>query len=191
LREIPSRTAGKVVNRAGETALHDLPDLLRELDLLLTPDTGVMHLAAHLGVPVQAFFLSSAWCWETGPYGFGHTIWQALTSCSPCLESAPCGRKHACLTPFGHPAFLARLAGRFAPEWPDGLLGCIGQLDDLGVSYKAVEGNDPYAASRHELRKGLAFYHGLANPAFPRHGMRRELAEFLFTEKNWMLPEDG
>ena len=38
----------------------------KRLDVLLTPDTGIMHLAAHLGVPVFAFFLSSAWCHETG-----------------------------------------------------------------------------------------------------------------------------
>jgi hypothetical protein len=190
LREIPSRTAEKVVNRAGETSLNDLPDLLQEFDLLLTPDTGVMHLAAHVGVPVQAFFLSSAWCWETGPYGFGHVVWQALAPCSPCLENASCGHKRACLAPFGHPAFLARLAGKFSPGWPDDLLGCVGQMDDFGMGYKAVDGNAPYAEARSELRNGLASYHGLGDPESPWPGMRRELAEFLFTEKNWMLPED-
>ena len=187
LREIPSRTAGKVENRAGQTSLNDLPGLLRELDLLLTPDTGTMHLAVHLGVPVQAFFLSSAWCWETSPYAFGHKIWQAIEPCSPCRESASCGYKQVCLAPFRHPAFLALLAGKFTPDWPRDLLGCISTMDDLGVTYEAVDGEDPHAGARSDLRCDLAFHLGIPGPS--RSPARREPAGNLFTEKNWMLPE--
>ncbi len=187
-RHLPPQTAQKIEDRTGTTSLSDLPDLLRGLDLLLTPDTGAMHLAAHLGVPVQAFFLSSAWCFETGPYGLGHTIWQALEPCSPCLESAPCPRSLACLAPFGHEGFLAHLSGKYAESWPDGLLGCISTLDPLGVTYRCVDGEDPYEAGRAELRSGLAEYLGFGGAErFPMR-MSHELGEFLYREADWMLP---
>lgn len=109
-RELGPQAERRIIDLAGKTALEDLPEVVGELDLLLTPDTGLMHLAAHLGVPVQAFFLSSAWAWETGPYGLGHTVWQSVKACSPCLESRPCPRDVACLSAFSERAFLDRLA---------------------------------------------------------------------------------
>ena len=188
LRHLPARTAEKIEDRTGSTSLMDLPDVLRGLDTLLTPDTGTMHLAAHLGVPVQAFFLSSAWCFETGPYGFGHTVWQALAPCSPCRESQPCAHSLACLSPFGHKGFLAHLSGRYAESWPEGLLGCISTLDALGVTYRCVDGEDPYAPGREELRNGLKEYLRPDAPDQPLPRVSRELGEFLYTERDWMLP---
>ena len=174
-RHLPAQTAQKIEDRTGATALTDLPDLLQGLDMLLTPDTGAMHLAAHLGVPVQAFFLSSAWCFETGPYGFGHKIWQALEQCSPCRESVPCSRSLACLAPFSHSGFLAHMAGKYTETWPDGLLGCISTLDDLGVTYACVDGEDPYADGRKELRNGLGEYLGIGDAEQPPIRLSHEL----------------
>lgn len=188
MRELPSQMQQKVRDVTGATSLTDLPELVSGLDMVLTPDTGAMHLAAHLGVPVQAFFLSSAWCWETGPYGFGHKVWQALEPCSPCRESEPCPRNLACLSPFGHKAFLAHLAGKHIPEWPETMLGLISMLDGAGVYYKCVDGGDPYTDARRELRGGLADYLGLSREDGVLPAMRQELAEFLYTEKDWMLP---
>jgi ADP-heptose:LPS heptosyltransferase len=187
-RELPGQTLDKLEDRTGQTSLTDLPDLLRGLDLLLTPDTGAMHLAAHLGVPVQAFFLSSAWCFETGPYGFGHTVWQALEPCSPCREGAPCPRDVACLSAFRHSGFLSHLAGKYAVDWPENLLGCVSALDALGATYKTVDGEDPYAEGRRELRGGLMEYLGLVRPGDSLPFLSSEFAEFLYTEKDWMLP---
>src|SRR6266566_8706738 len=44
------------VNRIGRTTLDQLIDELRECRLVLTNDTGTMHLASFLGVPVVAIF---------------------------------------------------------------------------------------------------------------------------------------
>jgi ADP-heptose:LPS heptosyltransferase len=187
-RELPAASAGKIEDRTGQTSLADLLELISGLDLVITPDTGTMHLAAHLGVPVQAFFLSSAWCFETGPYGFGHTVWQAVETCSPCRESAPCPRDVACLSPFGHSGFLGHLAGKYAADWPENLMGCISALDDLGVVYKPVDGDDPYADGRRELRNGLMEHLGVVRPDAPPPYMSQELAELLYMEKDWMLP---
>jgi ADP-heptose:LPS heptosyltransferase len=185
-RELPPRIAERMEDLTGKTSLTDLSDILRGLDMLLTPDTGAMHLAAHLGIPVQAFFLSSAWCFETGPYGMGHRLWQAVRPCSPCLESAPCPHDAACCAPFSHPAFLAHLAGKFSPEWPADLMGCVSTLDDFGTTCTVVDGGNPHADAARELRAGLAACRGL--PGADTGGMTRHNAAFLFREKDWMLP---
>lgn len=186
-RLLPPRTARKIEDRTGATSLTDLPDLLRSLDLLLTPDTGAMHLAAHLGIPTLAFFLSSAWCFETGPYGLGHVILQAAPDCSPCRESAACPHSLACLTPFAHKGALAWLAGAYSETWPEHLLGCVSSLDPLGATYAVVDGEDPYAAGRAELRSGLAERLGVQDAA-RRTRMSAELGAFLYAERDWMLP---
>src|SRR6266403_2600950 len=61
------------VNRIGHTTLDQLIDELRECRLVLTNDTGTMHLAALLGVPVVAVFGSTE-PRLTGPLGNGHII---------------------------------------------------------------------------------------------------------------------
>ena len=181
-RHLSSQAERKLEDLTGSPALHELPEILQTLDLVITPDTGLMHLAAHVGTPVQAFFLSSAWCFETGPYGFGHKVWQAVEPCSPCLESASCPRNTACLAPFSHPTFLAHLAGKFSSEWPTGLTGLVSMLDGFGVTYRPVDGEDPYAAQRAALRNGLAEYcGGRLGPVPPGTG------EELFQETDWML----
>jgi lipopolysaccharide heptosyltransferase II len=72
------------VNRIGQTTLDQLIEELRECRLLLTNDTGTMHLAALLGVPVVAVFGSTE-PGLTGPLGNGHIILRHHVECSPCF----------------------------------------------------------------------------------------------------------
>jgi lipopolysaccharide heptosyltransferase II len=72
------------VNRTGQTTLDQLIAELRECRLLLTNDTGTMHLATLLGVPVVAIFGSTE-DRLTGPLGAGHTIIRHHVECSPCF----------------------------------------------------------------------------------------------------------
>jgi lipopolysaccharide heptosyltransferase II len=72
------------VNRIGQTTLEQLIDELRQCRLLLTNDTGTMHLAALLGLPVVAVFGSTEPS-LTGPLGNGHTILRYHVECSPCF----------------------------------------------------------------------------------------------------------
>ncbi|MDR2076144.1 MAG: glycosyltransferase family 9 protein [Desulfovibrio sp.] len=182
-RLLPPRTAECLEDATGRTSLEDLPEILRGLDLLLSPDTGIMHLAAHLGTPVLAFFLASARCFETGPYGWGHRVWQANLPCVPCLESAPCPRKHACLAPFARKDPLALLAGRSAPDWPEDLLGCVTALDALGGTCRVVDGRERRAEERLGLRSALGAYLGIS-------GLEEGCGETaaLYEETDWMLP---
>ena len=72
------------VNRIGKTSLEDLITELQSCRLLLTNDTGTMHLAAFLGIPVVAIFGSTEPL-KTAPLGEGHVIVRHHVECSPCF----------------------------------------------------------------------------------------------------------
>jgi lipopolysaccharide heptosyltransferase II len=82
--QIAAAIGDRCVNRIGQTTLDELIDELRECRLLLTNDTGTMHLAALLGVPVVAIFGSTE-PRLTGPLGNSHMILRHHVECSPCL----------------------------------------------------------------------------------------------------------
>ena len=72
------------VNLIGRTSLEQLIEELRKCQLLLTNDTGTMHLATLLGVPVVAVFGSTEPS-LTGPLGKGNQIIRHQVECSPCF----------------------------------------------------------------------------------------------------------
>ncbi len=82
--EIAQACPFPVQNRIGRTTLDELMDELAACDVLLTNDTGTMHLAAFLGVPTVAIFGST----EpdlTSPLGDFHQILRNKVDCSPCF----------------------------------------------------------------------------------------------------------
>ena len=82
--QIAAAIGDHCVNRIGRTTLDQLINELRECRLLLTNDTGTMHLAALLGVPVVAIFGSTE-PRLTGPLGNGHIVLRHHVECSPCF----------------------------------------------------------------------------------------------------------
>jgi 3-deoxy-D-manno-octulosonic-acid transferase/heptosyltransferase-1 len=72
-------------NLAGRTTLKMLAALYQRSALLVTTDTGPMHLAAAVDTPVVALFGPTA-PWRTGPFGVGHQVIQSPFSCSPCFK---------------------------------------------------------------------------------------------------------
>ncbi len=83
-REIVEKFPGQARNLIGQTTLAQLIEELRQCDLLVTNDTGTMHLAALLGVPTAAIFGSTEPV-LTGPLGTGHRILRKHVACSPCF----------------------------------------------------------------------------------------------------------
>ncbi|MFN2474825.1 MAG: lipopolysaccharide heptosyltransferase II [Chthoniobacterales bacterium] len=81
---IAERVGADCQNRIGETTLQQLIDELRECRLLLTNDTGTMHLATLLGVRVVAIFGSTEHR-LTGPLGSRNTVVRHHVECSPCF----------------------------------------------------------------------------------------------------------
>ncbi|MEJ2588817.1 MAG: glycosyltransferase family 9 protein [Deltaproteobacteria bacterium] len=76
---------GAAHNFAGEINLKELAVLYEKCRLLVTTDTGPMHMAAAMGCPVVALFGPTA-PWRTGPYGEGHQIVREPMVCSPCFK---------------------------------------------------------------------------------------------------------
>lgn len=188
--------ARSTIDLCGKTDWAQLVEEMQGLDLLITPDTGLMHLAAHLGVPVLAFFLSSALCHETGPYGKGHLIWQSAPDCAPCLEKRACPRNVACLAPFANENFgrLLGLAisGAKMQEMPDGLQLWASGFDPFGAAPGLIAGKDRHAPKRQALRSMLANWQHVggmpdAMEKLPPQ-VQADLAGRLFPTGEWMLP---
>ena len=87
-RTVTSRIRGMMQEQAydwtGETSLKELAALTRLADLVITTDTGPMHLAAAAGGRVVALFGPTA-PWRTGPYGPHHVVVRTGVGCSPCF----------------------------------------------------------------------------------------------------------
>ena len=73
------------IDLAGATTVGLLPALLSKASLLITNDSGPMHIAAAVGTPVVALFGPTS-AVRTGPYGFGHRVLATELSCRPCLS---------------------------------------------------------------------------------------------------------
>lgn len=70
---------------AGKTSLRELAALIAECDILLTNDSGPMHIAYAVGTPTLAIFGSTE-PKLTGPLAEGHGIIKKEFSCSPCFK---------------------------------------------------------------------------------------------------------
>lgn len=88
----------RVVNLAGQTTLKQLAAVLQRVDLLLTNDSGPMHLAAGLGTPVVGLFTCTS-PERSGPPGPQHELLSASVPCAAsyrktCPHSGTA--RHAC-----------------------------------------------------------------------------------------------
>jgi heptosyltransferase-2 len=83
----------------GETSLADLVAVLAVSELLLTNDSGAMHVAAALGTPLVAVFGPTDWR-ETAPVGSKHRLVREAVHCAPCLLR-DCPIDHRCMKGVG------------------------------------------------------------------------------------------
>ncbi|MDO8786022.1 MAG: glycosyltransferase family 9 protein, partial [Syntrophales bacterium] len=84
IRRLQSLMTLPSINLGGGTTLRDLAYLYRLAALLVTTDSGPMHLAAAMGTPVVALFGPTDPS-LTGPFGQGHTVMRKGLPCSPCF----------------------------------------------------------------------------------------------------------
>jgi heptosyltransferase-2 len=89
--DLPSR----VMNFAGKTTLRELMALIQTCHLFLTNDSGPMHVASALGIPLIALFGSTSDT-TTGPYNGGRVIHKHVP-CSPCYRRE-CPIDFRCMT---------------------------------------------------------------------------------------------
>jgi ADP-heptose:LPS heptosyltransferase len=82
-REIEKHGPFKGLDLCGVTNLRENISVYRSADLFFGVDSGPMHMAAAVGIPVVALFGPTderKW----GPWGEGHTIITKRLSCYPC-----------------------------------------------------------------------------------------------------------
>jgi lipopolysaccharide heptosyltransferase I len=84
-KEILASSGGKSVSLVGKTDLKGLIEIIRGARFMVSNDSGPMHIAAALGIPVFAIFGPTDPL-RTGPYGEGHTIIREDVPCAPCFK---------------------------------------------------------------------------------------------------------
>ena len=159
--------------------------MLSLCDLVMSADTGTLHLATAVGAKVLALFMGPAQLFETGPYGAGHLVIQARDHCGPCQEQNPvCRGKAPCrrLIPPGAVIRAAQglLAGDKADKavagigFPPGVKAYAGSLGRFGQSYlplhpAPLEAEDCLAFGLKQA--GLALLYSAYEPC---HGLLEE-----------------
>jgi len=93
---IAAEMKGPSISLAGATSIADLPALLSRCQLFVGNDSGAMHVAAAVGLPVVAIF------GPTDPHGTAPitprcTVVQEKPYCSPCFLRR-CPIDHRCMT---------------------------------------------------------------------------------------------
>ncbi|MBD3305825.1 hypothetical protein GF339_05530 [candidate division KSB3 bacterium] len=94
-RTLARELEGNVINMAGKTSLRQTAALLRRCSLFVGNDTGPMHIAAALKIPVIALFGPSC-AHRFSPWGAGHQIISVDLPCKPCHQDGHLNRCRQC-----------------------------------------------------------------------------------------------
>lgn len=73
-------------NLTNRFKLPEFTAFVKTLALLITPDTGPMHLASWIGTDTLNLSMGPVNPWETGPYRKGDYVLQAQMSCTGCWQ---------------------------------------------------------------------------------------------------------
>ena len=86
----------RVRNLAGTTSIRQFMAILETCSLLITNDSGPMHVGAALGVPIVAIFGPTDHT-TTSPLTNRYRLVRKPTDCAPCLKRH-CPTDHRCMT---------------------------------------------------------------------------------------------
>ncbi len=95
-RRVAGKTGARTVDLAGKTDLRMLGAVAERCTLVVSNDSGAMHVAAATGTPVVGLFLSTD-PERTGPRGPRHEVVRAAVACRPCMKGTCPGRDYECL----------------------------------------------------------------------------------------------
>ncbi len=95
---IADLTATATINLAGATTLKQMLALLEAASIVVTNDSGPMHMAAALGRPLVAIYGPTNPT-RTGPYNRPRAVVRAELPCSPCYirKLSQCPHKQECM----------------------------------------------------------------------------------------------
>jgi lipopolysaccharide heptosyltransferase II len=112
--EVVAASNGRALSLAGKTTLREVTAVIRQARAFISNDTGPMHIAAALGVPVFAVFGPTSAA-RTGPYGPEHTVITAGLSCSPCFRRKKCSH-WTCMEDVSVERVMSAIEARFGRE---------------------------------------------------------------------------
>jgi ADP-heptose:LPS heptosyltransferase len=147
-----------VIDLVGKTGISELLGVLRHCSILVSNDTGTIHLAAAAEVATVGLFFSTAYFGETAPYGAGHAVLQSELPCSPCHGDQMCDNPicRDAITVDAVEAVVEKMLG-YRPSWgayPPGPSVYISNFTPGGPLLYAPA--DPGSASERFLR-GLVY----------------------------------
>ncbi len=147
-RRIIEKGSFPYIDLMGRTSLPELAAVLRKLDLLVTNDTGTMHLAAGSGTPIASVFLATAQPWDTGPAAEKCICFEPDLPCHPCSFGVECDRKNECREKISAKAVFDAVKSFInANRWPQmqnrGVRAYLTGRDSLGfMSLTSLSGHD-------------------------------------------------
>ena len=95
IEDIISKTRSKPINLCGKFSIAELSSMMKKCDVVVTNDSGPMHLAGAVGTKLVAIFGSTS-PKATSPSGKYEIIWKNV-DCSPCFKRQ-CRRNFKCMT---------------------------------------------------------------------------------------------
>lgn len=95
-REIAAHLSSPTTVLSGTTTIRELMAAVQRCAVLITNDTGPMHIASAFQVPVVAIFGPTDWR-TTSPYGSEHAVVRHPVDCAPCMLRE-CPIDHRCMT---------------------------------------------------------------------------------------------
>ena len=128
-QDIAARLSSQSLVLSGATTIRELMAAVKRCAMLLTNDTGPMHIASAFQVPVVAIFGPTDWR-TTSPFGSAHAIVRQPVDCAPCLLRE-CPIDHRCMTRVSvdqvYEAGISSLSGLSSLSGRGGLSGLSGQ----------------------------------------------------------------
>ena len=94
--EIESSCEGPIINLVGKTSLIQAAQIISHAKIVVSNDSGLMHVAGYTGTPVVGIFGSTSPLW-TRPLGNKVKIAQVKTNCSPCFKRLCRYKDYHCL----------------------------------------------------------------------------------------------
>lgn len=86
---------------------------IAHLDVVVSPDTGILHVAGAVGTPLVGLFGPTAGALRMREYAGSYSNPGALVDCSPCWYLRPC-RRNSPLEPAKHYLCMRRITKEFA-----------------------------------------------------------------------------
>ena len=85
-----------IIDLTGKTSLNELIYLIKDFDLIISSDTGTLHIAQIFNIPSVSIYTGNANFYETGPPIENSYVIHSKIHCYPCMQHEPCIYNYSC-----------------------------------------------------------------------------------------------